>query len=319
MGTFDVKTILITGGAGFIGTHLCRRLIQSGYKVSVIDLIAPAAEKNLVPNVSYTQGDVRDPSLLQSLIDQADAVFHFAATVSVTACQKHPELSRDNNIGSTLSVLNAICKKTQATRSRAIPIVFSSTAALYGMIGNDGRAIQESDVPKEFLSHYAEQKYACEKLIIEYALRHNIPSTIFRFFNIVGPGQDPQSPYSGVITIFSDLARQGLALPLNDGGYQTRDFVSVHDIVTACVKVLSLAQEKWTLEPINLGTGHAVTVREVAQLIVSAWGNRSKLVSAPPRVGDVQHSKADVTRAFNLLNWKAEKSMADCLQELKQP
>ena len=307
------QTVLVTGGAGFVGTHLCGRLVQEGYSVVVLDLKAPTT---VVDRVEYVRGDVRDTTLLRKLINAVDVVYHLAATVSIPACQKDPIESYSNNFNATLAVLEAIRAKAETTNTKPIRLVFASTAAVYGTKGDDGRALTEHDIAEEFLSYYAAQKHASEKAIELHSRFYGIPATVFRFFNIVGPGQDPTSPYSGVITIFMNLAKAGKPLLLNDGGHQTRDFISVHDIVDACVMTLRVPAERWDPRPINLGTGSAITIREVAELVRDMNGKRSEILTAPPREGDVTHSLADVRRGFESLGWKAHRTVAASLAEI---
>jgi UDP-glucose 4-epimerase len=212
--------------------------------------------------------------------------------------------------------LDALRKETSKGRKTPPAIVYSSTAALYGDLGNDGRALEESEIAEEFSSFYAAQKHASEKAIQLYANFHGIPATIFRFFNVFGPGQDPKSPYSGVISVLMELAREGKPLPLNGGGSQTRDFISVHDIVLACAAVLEVPTAQWTSKPMNLGSGASITIRQLAEMISRIHGGKPKLVDAPPREGDVLHSRADITRAREILGFTPAHSLQQGLQEI---
>jgi UDP-glucose 4-epimerase len=307
----DTDPILITGGAGFIGTHLCRRLVEAGRKVVCLDLRSPPAP---VAGVAYRTGDVRDRAALDPLVAKAGAVVHLAATVSVPLCQNAPLDSYSNNFDATLAVLEAL--RAERAKGRAVGIVFASSAAVYGNLGDDGRALREDELPPRFASFYAAQKHACEKAIELYSDHFSVPGAIFRFFNVFGPGQDPKSPYSGVITVLSSLAERGQPLPLNGGGSQTRDFVSVHDVVSGLAAMLALPFDRWTAEPINLGSGASITVREVAGTISRLRGGSSPLVDAPPRSGDVRHSKADISRARARLGFSPQVSFEDGLAKL---
>lgn len=306
------NTIVVTGGAGFVGTHLCRKLIEMNYSVISLDLRDP---RTAVSGVEYVKGDVRDQALMSRLIENATVVYHLAATVSVPLCQKDPVESYSNNFNATLSVLEGIRKKLE-TKKQMTRLVFASTAALYGNKGDDGRALKEHDIAEEFMSFYAAQKHASEQAIALYRSCYGIPATIFRFFNIFGPGQDPTSPYSGVITVFANFAKQGKALPLNGGGHQTRDFISVHDIVQGCTLALSLPEDRWTARPMNLGTGKKITVRELAEMIKKASGTSSEITTAPAREGDVVHSLADITRARETIGFKPQHELSSGLADL---
>jgi nucleoside-diphosphate-sugar epimerase len=303
MTTPQKQKILVTGGAGFIGTHLCRKLIDLGNEVSVLDLRKP---ETVVSGVRYVQGDVRDATALQGLVNEVAVVYHLAALVSVPLCQRDPLDSYSNNFTATIMVLDAIRKRAESTRTAPIRLVFASTAALYGAMGDDGRAVKESDVAPQFSSFYAAQKFASEQAMDQYKKVFGIPSVAFRFFNVFGPGQDPTSPYSGVISIFSKLAKEGKPLNLNAGGVPTRDFISVHDIVTGLSGALTLETSQWNAQPINLGTGTSLSVRTLAEIIREAAGTGSELRDAPAREGDVIHSKADIGRAQALLGFKPD-------------
>jgi UDP-glucose 4-epimerase len=310
------KHILVTGGAGFIGTHMCHLLAQQGHRITVIDLKTPA---RAVQGVEYIRGDVRDAALVAGTLMGCDYVYHFAATVSVPLCQKDPQESYSNNFYATvalLEVLKNVNTKRSAEGKEPVGLVFASTAAIYGSLGDDGRALAECEMPETFMSFYAAQKHASEQAIKMYTACFGIPSISFRFFNVYGYGQDPKSPYSGVITLFLDRARRGQDLPLNDGGYQTRDFVAVEDLVQACADVLLQPKDLWRGQVMNLGTGQSCTIAEVAQIISAEFGGRSKLVAAPARDGDVKHSKASIERAKVFVGYKPQVTLAQGLAKL---
>jgi UDP-glucose 4-epimerase len=307
------QKILVTGGAGFIGTHLCRALKGLGHEVVVLDLRKPETS---VDGVRYVQGDVRDGALVLKLIDGASTVYHLAAIVSVPLCQKDPVDSYSTNLTGTLVVLDAIRKQAEARKAPPIRFAFASTAALYGTAGDDGRALKESDAAVWHTSYYAAQKIASEQAMDQYLKAFGVPTLPFRFFNVFGKGQDPTSPYSGVITIFCRFAREGRPLPLNAGGIQTRDFIAVHDIVAGLTSALDLPATAWDARPVNLGTGKTLTIRALAQIIVDAAGTGSKLVDAPAREGDVTHSLADISRARALLGFQPKHELKGTISEL---
>lgn len=308
-----LQNILITGGSGFIGGHLAHTLMNRGYAVTVLDLQDPKIRHN---NVEYIKGDVRKPGLVLSLLKPNTAVFHFAATVSVPLCQHDPQESYSNNFTSTLVVLEAIRSFSQKNNQSPCPLVFASTAALYGNNGQLGVSLSESNVAERSLSFYAAQKFASEHAIQLYSDFHKIPATIFRFFNVYGPNQDPSSPYSGVISRFMDLALQDKDLPLNAGGLQTRDFISVHDIVNACCLALSKDCSTWNAKPMNLGTSRSITVKELAQLIIEVTKTKAQTTTAPAREGDVLHSCANTSRAKEQIGFEAKTELKAGLQEL---
>jgi UDP-glucose 4-epimerase len=194
--------------------------------------------------------------------------------------------------------------------------VLASTAAIYGSLGDDGRALTEDMIPPRFLSYYAAQKHASEKAVQLYGEHHGVPTLIFRFFNVFGRGQDPKSPYSGVITIFTDRARQGLPLTINGDGKQTRDFVHVDDLVAACAATLAKPAELWDGRVINLGTGRTITVTELAHAVKRTFPQSGAVQFCEARSGDVRHSKSDNTMAREFLGARFTGEVAKHLADL---
>lgn len=314
------KAVLITGGAGFIGTHLARELLSRDYSVISLDL--RGAGDSPVVGVTYLQGDARDSVRVREVLagSEITAVFHFAATVSVPLCQGNPVESYSNNVGATLSVLDACYHEIERRKMEANPlplrVTFASSAALYGDLGNHQLPLEESRIADRFSSFYAAQKHASEKMIELYCDFFQIPSMIFRFFNVYGHGQDPSSPYSGVITVFTKLAREGRTLPLHDGGVQTRDFIPVSELVHTAASALTLPLAEWNAKVLNLGSGVRTSVRELAELICYFSNSPSPIIDAQPREGDVLHSLADISRAKALLGFKPSAPLPIKLQEL---
>lgn len=316
--------ILVTGGAGFIGTHLCRRLVSEGHFVRVLDLKDPKAA---VPSVSYERGDVRDSKIVERLVREADAVYHFAAIVSVPLCQEKPVESHQTNLLATLQVLDAISEEqkrrnanAQARPKRPIRLIFSGSSVVYGASCQSAsdRCVEDSAMAWP-LSFYGAQKLGSEHAIRLYFEHHHIPSVVFRFFNVYGPGQDPKSPYSGVISIFSDAIREGRPLHLHGGGSQTRDFISVHDVVDACVRALDAPDDQCTGQAFNLGTGTSVTIRSLAEKMAHVVGRNVDLIETPAREGDVKFSLASIARAERILEWHPKVSLEQGLSELLIP
>ena len=314
------ETILITGGAGFIGTHLCRKLLGLGHEVISLDL--KGTPITAVSGVRYIQGDARDQTTIARILGPRNVttVYHLAATVSVPICQNDPIQSYSHNVGATLSVLES-CREELARRKsigdmRSLKIAFASSAALYGDLGNHGRPLSEKQTAPRFASFYAAQKHASEKAIELYHSTFGLPAMIFRFFNVYGHGQDPTSPYSGVITVFTKLAREGTPLKLENGGKQTRDFVSVTEIAAALARALFVTDDQWDASPINLGSGVSTSVRTLAELIRKISNSRSEILNAPPRQGDVLHSLADVSRAREVLGFQTAIELSNGLSEM---
>jgi UDP-glucose 4-epimerase len=307
-----MSKILVTGGSGFIGTHLCRQLTKAGHEVRVLDLVAP---KTAVPGVHYERGDVRIASDVTRLIDGVDAVYHFAAMVSVPLCQQQPIESYQTNLMATCQILEAI-RRESARQDRAVRLLFAGSSVVYGDLGQEGKATREEgplDWPPSF---YGAQKLGSEHAIELFHRTYKLPAVIYRFFNVYGPGQDPKSPYSGVISIFSQSIRDGKPLRLNASGTPTRDFVSVHDVARACAMGLDIPAAKCDAKAINLGTGRSVTIRRLAEEMIAAAKRNVPLENAPHREGDVLHSMADISRAKSVLGWTPRVSLAEGLSEL---
>lgn len=306
------STVLITGGAGFIGTHVARLLISEGIAVRSLDLKDP---RNPVAGVEYIKGDVRKSADVRSALEGCIAVYHFAAIVNVGECQEKPGESYATNFMGTIEVLEAI--RHEGVRTGTLPkIIFAGSSAVYGASGKKGVAIRESDVAAHPLSFYANQKLASEQAIRLYSEHRKVPAVVFRFFNVYGIGQDPTSPYSGVITIFARLAKEGKDLQLHGGGEQTRDFISVLDVARANLAALRLDIQLSDGHGINLGTGKSVTIRELGETILRVSKSPGKLINTPAREGDVPHSLADVKRAKEVLNWETRLELEKGLSEI---
>lgn len=303
--------ILITGGSGFIGTHLSTKLVSLGHEVVNLDLRAP---KTSLSGVTYFEGNVCDLGAVARAIKGCSAVYHLAARVSIPYCESFPIESYETNVNGTLNVLEAIRKESEFSNT-TIRLIFSSTSAVYGATSQNLPA-SETHTPKP-LSIYGVQKLASEVLIQHYQKRWFIPAMVFRFFNVYGPGQDPHSSYSGVISIFLEALKNGENLKLHGGGVQTRDFVSVYDIVEVCSRVLKLEENKCDAIPVNVGTGKPMSIKDLAEELKRITGKPNLCEETEFRVGDILHSQADITRAEEIFNWTPSISLVDGISDLK--
>lgn len=307
-----MKTVLVTGGAGFIGTHLCEKLTDRGVIVRVLDIAQPT---RTIQGVQYILGDIRDLPSVANACEGVDAIAHLAGIVSVPLCQENPLESAKTNVLGTYNILEA-ARSESKRRGRSVGVLFSSSSAVYGRSGKVGRPIRESD-PTAPISVYGEHKLYSERACAQYYELFGVPCIVFRFFNIYGPGQKADSPYSGVISLFSRLARTGEALTVHGSGNQTRDFVSIHDVVDACYKAFSLSLLKWDAEPINIGSGKVTRISSLARLVLTkVKGREIGFIKGPPRSGDVPHSLAHVGRAYAQLKWRARTSLTEGLEAL---
>ncbi len=281
--------VLVTGGAGFIGSHLVERLLADGHEVRVLDDLSTGRNRGLVERlgVDLVVGDVADPASAAAATRGCDAVCHLAAVASVEASVARPlETLRANLVG-TVTMLEA------AAASGAGRFLYASSAAVYG----DARdlPLREDAAPLP-LSPYAADKLAGEHYLGHYHRSGLLRGHAFRFFNVYGPRQDPASPYSGVISVFLDRAAAGRPLVVNGDGRQTRDFVYVGDVVDVLARAVSGVGDEGEEPPVtNVGRGVSVSVLELAEAVGEALGTRPDVEFGPPRAGDVRHSRADVT------------------------
>lgn len=283
------KWVLITGGAGFIGSHLVDALLAKGYSVRVLDNLSTGKRSNLPlddPRVQLVEGDVADAELLAQVVVGASAVVHLAAVASVQASVDDPVSTHQSNFIGTLNICEAM-RKAGVKR-----VVYASSAAVYGNNG-EGASIDE-ETTKAPLTPYASDKLASEHYFDFYRREHGLEPVIFRFFNIFGPRQDPSSPYSGVISIFSERVQQGLPIAVFGDGEQTRDFMYVEDLVDVLVQAIELP----TVAPgaINVGWNHATTLKQVLQALEQVVGTLPVITYGPARLGDIRHSRADNRR-----------------------
>lgn len=280
---------LVTGGAGFIGSHVVQRLLEAGHEVVVLDNFFTGRRENLsavARDVRIVEGDVRDAACVEASAVGCEVVFHQAAIVSVPRSVERPQESHDVNIQGTLNVL-------QAARAAGVRrVVFASSAAVYGA---------EPTLPKtETMLPEPISPYGVEKLTGEHYLRtwselFGLETVALRYFNVFGPRQDPSSPYSGVISVFVDRILGGRAIQLFGDGRQCRDFVFVSNVVDA--NVLASTREGVSGKVFNIACGARTSLLDLAVLIEEAAGRTVERSFAEPRAGDIKDSVADVRRA----------------------
>lgn len=297
------KKILITGGSGFIGTHLARALLNSGHEVIILDLVRSQLEPQ--PNLTTIIGDIRNTEDLDRVITPAiDVVFHFAAIVSVPLCENNPQESFETNVIGTQNILKRL---HTLLPTKKIPIFFASSAAVYGDLCKDGQKLKESDHLPKPLSFYGLQKYNSEQSVRLYAEKHGLPGLAFRFFNIFGSGQNPDSPYSGVITLFKRALEQKLPVKLYNQGKNSRDFIHVSEITRACVLALHLPIHALDGKSINLCTGKAILIVDTLKSMEALHGPAVAIELLPPRDGDIQRSCGDASLAQKELGFVPNK------------
>ncbi|MCQ4318146.1 NAD-dependent epimerase/dehydratase family protein [Stutzerimonas zhaodongensis] len=280
--------ILVTGGAGFIGSNLVDALIARGYAVRVLDNLSTGKRSNLpsVDSVELIVGDVADANTVRSAVQGCRAVVHLAAVASVQASVDDPVGTHQSNLVGTLN----LCEAMREAGIRRV--LFASSAAVYGNNG-EGEPIKE-ETPKAPLTPYAADKLASEYYLDFYRRQHGLEPAIFRFFNIYGPRQDPSSPYSGVISIFTERARNGLPIAVFGDGEQTRDFVYVGDLVEVLVQALESSEVQEGA--VNVGLNQATSLKQLLDAVGDVLGGLPEVSYQAARQGDIRHSRANNAR-----------------------
>jgi len=297
---------LVTGGAGFIGSHLVERLIHEGIEVLVVDNLSTGFEENLEKvrqHIHFIPGDINDTDTLREAMSEVEVIFHQAAVVSVPKSVENPvETAKVNELG-TLNVLET------ARRAGVTKVICASSCAVYG---DTVQFPTREDMPTRPLSPYAASKLHGEAYARLYDDLYGLKTVCLRYFNVFGPKQDPSSPYSGVISIFMDKAARGETPTIYGDGEQYRDFVYVADVVQA--NLLAAQIEDVSDEIINIGTGNAITVNSLWENIAEVAGIEIEPERAALRPGDIRESVADISRAQELLDFKPRYSLEQGLQ-----
>jgi len=306
-----MKRVLVTGGAGFIGSHIVHLLLDEGFTVRVLDDLSSGKLGNLPfmqSGLEFMQGSVADKACVEEACREVEAVIHLAALVSVPASIEHPEQSAASNLLGFNNVLEALRK--QAFKGR---LLYASSAAVYGAdVGQEG--LTEAQAPGNLVSPYAQDKFSNEMYAQLYSKLYGISAMGFRFFNVYGPRQDPASPYSGVISIFMDRCFAGQDITIFGDGTQTRDFVYVADLV----KVLRLALDVDDQGVLNIGTGMSTQVTELAEKVKQVCGADIAIRYEAERAGDIKFSLADVTKLQQTLGFVPQTSIEAGLEGLKE-
>jgi UDP-glucose 4-epimerase len=284
-----MKKVVVTGGAGFIGSHLAEVLAARGYPVVIIDDLSTGKIENIRellnnPSVEFVKGSVTDLQLLKKLFRDAVYVFHLAAIASVPRSIENPQASHEVNVGGTLNMLLA------AKENSVSKVIYSSSAAVYGDIGD--HAISEDMVPHP-LSPYAATKLAGDYYCQVFNEIYHLPTVCLRCFNIYGPRQDPDSHYASVISEFIKRVSQGNSPVIFGDGKQTRDFIFVADVVAVNI----LTAENDVSGVFNIARGESVTINQLAGLIIELSSSNVRPIYEEPRPGDIRHSLADITKA----------------------
>lgn len=287
-----MSTVLVTGGAGFIGSHVVDRLLAEGLGVRVLDDLSSGRRANLPEAAVLFEGCICDEALVAEAMTGVSEVVHLAAQVSVPRSVEDPRTSYRLNVGGTMTLLEA------ARREGVHTFTFAASSAAYG--DHTTMPLTEDLLPRP-LSPYASGKVAGEHLMRVWAHSYGLHTTALRFFNIFGPRQVDDSPYTGVIAIFARALLEGRVPTIFGDGQQTRDFTYVSNVVEAIRA--SMRGRHQPGQVLNVGCGESITLVDLLQAMGDALGTTIEPTFGPVRAGDVQHSLADPTRAREVLDW----------------
>ena len=302
--------MLVTGGAGFIGSHIVDRLLREGYGVGVVDNLSTGNLTNIsghvdCGSVDFVKGDVRDRDLVGKLVHNVDAVVHLAAVVSVPFSVENPDVTFDVNVEGTRGLLES------CVRSGVKKFIFVSSCSVYGA----PRYLPVDEVhPTCPISPYAASKLKGERCCQELVGRPDLDVVVLRLFNVYGPRQ-ASGEYSGVITKFIDRARNGEPLVVYGDGSQTRDFVHVTDVANA---VLALVKQQRAGDVFNIGYGKAVSINSLAKTVLGFSDYYCGIDYAPSRDGDIPHSVADSSKARKAFSYVPKVGLKEGLRDLFQ-
>ena len=292
-----MATVLVTGGAGFIGSNLTEALLKQGHRVRVLDNFSTGQKENLVFDKSYPlletmEGDIRDPGICRKAMQGIEVVFHEAAIPSVQQSVEDPSHSNAVNAGGTLNIL-------LAARDEGVKkVVYASSCAIYG---DDPVLPKKEEMAPSPLSPYALQKYVGERYCQLFFQLYGLETLSLRYFNIFGPKQDPSSVYSGVIARFISALGEGTTPIVYGDGEQSRDFTYVGNVVQA--NLLAMSAPRLGGEVVNIGCGKRTSLNELLDVLKKIFRSQVRPLHQEARVGDVRHSVADIQKGRTLLNF----------------
>jgi len=302
---------LVTGGAGFIGSHLVDALSKKGHDVRILDDFSSGSMENLedaqeryANAIEIIKGSITEPDLVDSAVKGIDAIFHEAALVSVSESMKNPKKTRAINVEGTRNVLES------AKENKVKNVILASSAAVYG----DNPPPLIETMPVKPLSPYASSKCELENLARCYWQDFGIRTISLRYFNVYGPRQDTKSEYSGVIARFMDCLKQGKQLTIYGDGKQTRDFIYVEDVIRA--NLLALDSDIPGGRTYNIATGKGITLLELLKIMQKLYPTKIEPIHKPARAGDIRHSYANIKKARSELGFEPGVRLESGLKEL---
>jgi UDP-glucose 4-epimerase len=331
---FETRKVVVTGGAGFIGSHISEELLKRGCEVTVIDNLSTGKIKNIehllaYENLKFVQGSVASLFLLRGQFVGIDCVFHQAAIPSIPGSIENPAGAHESNLNGTFNVLLA------ARDNRVKKVVFASSAAIYGDSSNNVKStlcgnqatlspyspliVQSENLLPNPLSPYAVNKLAAEYYCNVFNTVYGLPTVCLRYFNVYGPRQDPHSEYDSVIKMFAERINQGKSLNIYGDGEQTCDFVYVKDVVAANI----LAAENPITGVFNIGSGEKTSLNQLVKILAKVSGHSDiEVTYGAERPGEIKHSLADITKARQFgykPEWSLEKGLIELVKSFQLP
>lgn len=303
-----MKNILVTGGAGFIGSHLVEALIERGFKVKVLDSFITGKRANLRSvrdKIQLIEGDFRDLAIAKKAAREVDYIFHLGALPKVTRSVEQPLLSHQINSTGTLNILLA------ARDQKVKRVIFASSSSVYG----DTPVLPKIEtMPPGPISPYAVQKLNGEHYCRLFYQLYGLPTVILRYFNVFGPRQDPSHPYAAVIPRFISLMKTGRRPTIYGDGKQSRDFTYIDNVVEGTLSALNAKAAGG--EVINLACGGQISLNQLVSLINRSLKTKIKPIYAKPRPGDFRHSRASITKAKKILDYRVKVSFEEGLRRM---
>ncbi len=292
-----MSKVLVTGGAGFIGSNLTEDLLKRGHFVRVLDDFSTGKTENLIfdkeyPSLEIIEGDIRDLSTCQKAVKGMEYVFHQGALPSVQRSVEDPETSNAVNVGGTLNILLAAREKGVRR------VMYASSSSVYG---DTPTLPKHEEMPSNPLSPYALQKFIGEQYCRLFYQLYGLETISLRYFNIFGPKQDPNSLYSAVIPKFIDALLQGRAPIIFGDGEQSRDFTYIENVVQA--NLLAMSAEHLHGEAINIACGKRISLNQLLNVLKEILGSKLSPLYQEPRKGDVRHSLADIRKGKEIINY----------------
>ncbi len=313
------KRVLVTGGAGFIGSNLADELLRRRYKVTIIDNLATGLKENVNPAARFIKGDVKNPDdLKKAFRDKINVIFHIAGCASTIKAFDDPAKDLKTNVLGTINIINA------AIKYKVPRILYASSMTSYGV--PERLPVSETQATRP-ISYYGITKYAAERYILATGTRDDLPvkinATAFRMFNVYGRRQSLTNPYQGVVSIFIGNALRDEQVTIFGDGEQSRDYVHIKDVADAWIGAID--NKKSFGEVFNLGSGMRISVNTLIDIILKSFGKSRKshkVVYKEARPGDQRHMQADIGKAKKLLGWKVrinfEDGMADTIEWAKE-